>query len=121
MGLCLWLGILLFSSFSPFCTFLSVIDQFGDHLLSCSLGPSRMQCSNALVCIVHQTLLTGSSLVFFWSKAFHLTNLVLVTYFTLISFLVFLLILICLSEVSLSLLSYLLLLLSAGVAAGEVA
>ena len=58
-----------------------------------------------------------SILAFFESKVFHLTNLILVIYVILISFLVVLLILICLSEVQLILLSYLLAPSQAGVAA----
>ena len=36
---------------------LSVIDQFGDHLLGCSHDPLRIQHHNALVSIVHHALL----------------------------------------------------------------
>ena len=36
---------------------LSVIDQFGDHLLGCSHGPLRIQRHDALVSIVHHALL----------------------------------------------------------------
>ena len=50
------LGIPLFPSL-PLCTCLSVIDQFGDHLLGCSHGPLRIQRHNALVSVVHHALL----------------------------------------------------------------
>ena len=56
IALRLWLGIPLFPSL-PLCTCLSVIDQFGDHLLGCSHGPLRIQRHNALVSIVHHALL----------------------------------------------------------------
>ena len=52
----LWLGVPL-SLLSPFCTCLSVIDQFCDHLLSCSHGQLCIQCHDALVTIVHHALL----------------------------------------------------------------
>ena len=42
IALRLWLGIPLFPSL-PLCTRLSVIGQFGDHLLECSHGPLRIQ------------------------------------------------------------------------------
>ena len=56
IALRLWLGIPLFPSL-PLCTCLSVIDQFGDHLLGCSHGPLRIQRHNALVSVVHHALL----------------------------------------------------------------
>ena len=56
----LWLGIPLFPSL-PLCTCLSVIDQFGDHLLGCSHGPLRIQHHNALVSVVHHALLQDHS------------------------------------------------------------
>ena len=56
IALRLWLGVPLFPT-SPLCTCLSVIDQFGDHLLGCSHGPLRIQRHNALVSIVHHALL----------------------------------------------------------------
>ena len=52
----LWLGVPLFPLL-PLCTCLSVIDQFGDHLLGCSHGPLRIQRHDALVSIVHHALL----------------------------------------------------------------
>ena len=52
----LWLGVPLFLLL-PVCTCLSVIDQFGDHLLGCSHGPLRIQRHDALVSIVHHALL----------------------------------------------------------------
>ena len=52
----LWLGVPLFLLL-PLCTCLSVIDQFGDHLLGCSHGPLRIQRHDALVSIVHHALL----------------------------------------------------------------
>ena len=52
----LWLGVPLFPLL-PLCTYLSVIDQFGDHLLGCSHGPLRIQRHDALVSIVHHALL----------------------------------------------------------------
>ena len=55
IALRLWLGIPLFPSL-PLCTCLSVIDQFGDHLLGCSHGPLRIQRHNALVSVVHHAL-----------------------------------------------------------------
>ena len=60
IALRLWLGIPLFPS-SPLCTCLSVINQFGDHLLGYSHGPLRIQCHNALVSIVHHALLQDHS------------------------------------------------------------
>ena len=56
IALRLWLGIPLCPSL-PLCSCLSVIDQFGDHLLGCSHGPLRIQRHNALVSIVHHALL----------------------------------------------------------------
>ena len=56
IALRLWLGIPLFPSL-PLCTCLSVIDQFGDHLLGCSHGPLRIQYHNVLMSIVHHALL----------------------------------------------------------------
>jgi len=56
IALRLWLGIPLFP-LSPLCTCLSTIDQFGDHLLGCSHGPLRIQRHDALVSVVHHTLL----------------------------------------------------------------
>ena len=56
IALRLWLGIPLFPSL-PLCTCLSVIDQFGDHLLGCTHGPLRIQRLNALVSVVHHALL----------------------------------------------------------------
>ena len=44
------------SSFS-FCTWLSIIDQFGDHLLGGSHSPLRIQRHDALVSIVNHALL----------------------------------------------------------------
>ena len=52
----LWLGVPLFPLL-PLCTCLSVIDQFGDHLLGCSHGPLCIQRHDALVSIVHHALL----------------------------------------------------------------
>ena len=52
----IWLGVLL-SPLSPLCTCLSVIDQFGDHLLGCSHGPLCIQCHGALGTVVHHALL----------------------------------------------------------------
>ena len=56
IALRLWLGVPLFPLLT-LCTCLSVIDQFGDHLLVCSHDPLRIQCHNALVNIVHHALL----------------------------------------------------------------
>ena len=56
IAVCLWLGVPLFPLL-PLCTCLSVIDQFGDHLLGCSHGPLRIQRHDALVSIVHHALL----------------------------------------------------------------
>ena len=114
IALRLWLGIPLFPSL-PLCTCLSVIDQFGDHLLGCSHGPLRIQRHNALVSVVHHALLQDHPGVLrVGSKAFHLIDLVLATYTTLTFILVVLPILISPSGVPLSLLSYLLLLLRLG-------
>jgi len=56
IAVCLWLGIPLFPLF-PLCTCLSVIDQIGDHLLGCPHGLLCIQRHDALVSIVHHTLL----------------------------------------------------------------
>ena len=56
MAVRLWLGVPLFPLL-PLCTCLSVIDQFGDHLLGCSHGPLHIQRHDALVSIVHYALL----------------------------------------------------------------
>jgi len=56
IAILLWLGVPLFPLL-PLCACLSVIDQFGDHLLGCSHGPLRIQRHNALVSVVHQALL----------------------------------------------------------------
>ena len=41
----------------PLCICLSAIDQFGDHLLGCSHGSLYIQHHDALVSVVHHTLL----------------------------------------------------------------
>jgi len=53
VGLHLWLVF----PFSPLCTCLSSVDCFGDHLLGCSHGPMRIHRHDALVNILHHTLL----------------------------------------------------------------
>jgi len=47
------------STFPILCTCLSVIDEFGDHLLGCSHGPLHIQRHDTLVNIVHHALLQG--------------------------------------------------------------
>jgi len=42
IGLHIWLRVSLFP-LSPLCTCFSTIDNFGDHLLSCSQGPMRIR------------------------------------------------------------------------------
>ena len=42
--------------FSPFCTCLSSIDRFGDHLLGCSRGPMRIRHHDTLVSIISNAL-----------------------------------------------------------------
>ena len=56
MVLRLWLSVPLFP-LSPLCTCLSVINQFGDHLLGCSHGLLGIQRHGVLVTVVHHTLL----------------------------------------------------------------
>ena len=56
VGLHLWLGVSLFP-ISPLFTCLSSIDCFGDHLLGCSHGPMRIRRHDALVNILHHSLL----------------------------------------------------------------
>jgi len=51
-----WLGDPAFPLL-PLCMCLSVIDQFGNHLLGCSHGPLCIQRHNALVSIVHHAFL----------------------------------------------------------------
>ena len=51
----LWLGVTLFP-LSPLCTCLSSIDSFGDHLLGCSHGPTRIRCHDTLVNIIYNAL-----------------------------------------------------------------
>jgi len=55
VGLCLWLGVPLFSV-PPLCVCLAPIDCFGDHLLECSHGPTRNSRHDALVDIACHAL-----------------------------------------------------------------
>ena len=51
----IWLGVSLFS-LSPLCTCLSIIDNFGDHLLGCSQGPMRIHRHDAQVNVIYNAL-----------------------------------------------------------------
>jgi len=56
IGLHIRLGVSLFP-LSPMCTCLTTIDNFGDHLLSCSQGLMRIHRHDALVNIVFYALM----------------------------------------------------------------
>jgi len=51
----IWLGVSLFP-LSLLCTCLSTIDNFGDHLFSCSQGPMGISQHDALVNIIYNAL-----------------------------------------------------------------